>query len=664
MKLYKSPMALVVCIFSYLQIFTFAHSSFAMNVVYDDRTPAEHREWGDRSHLREHMEVAAKRICTALYGEEPRSRMHEDFKIILYLAPVKGGNPAFASGRRITWKVGANPSGDMNGCPGILIHEMTHVLDMGSDGVFTEALADWVRYYRWNSKPDVLGRRYGALRGGRNYGKYAAGANFLDFMTQNYGEGTVYKILMGYKQHGKNPWEKLFGKNFDGLIAEWRQMETIYDPVFQWFSNGTPDGAHRNDRQFCSLTHLSLDDVDSNGAALDGATAGEVPKMKDGNMTIAMHGWLPKSGKVAIVSLGSARDQDGKAVLLATTSKTGVLAAHVIASVPGKGCHIVSTTPVPMPDPSSQVPHSIVLTVQGGDVAAVIVDGEAVARVDMKTKCAGCKFSPKFSVGGMNGGFCVSGLSEPKGRSGLRLADLRVFDRTFRPRETKLYAETFNADFRPGVAVTAEWRGPAGSANLDDPGNWFCVNAVGEKITAVPTKDTDVSVYGKKIPNVPLGKRLQCKSFTIAGLAIVEDNIDLRGVRIVDVEDNSRIITTGGHGIAINALRANRIRLDGSLAVTGGMRISGNLEMKAGSALRVPDDPETAQMKSISFKGEGAVVLRPNEAPKRGHFRKLLRIEEMPEDLTRFRLNASQEAGDAMFKPASGGKFLGVLPVK
>ena len=112
------------------------------------------------------------------------------------------------------------------------------------------------------------------------------------------------------------------------------------------------------------------------------------------------------------------------------------------------------------------------------------------------------------------------------------------------------------------------------------------------------------------------------------------------------------------------AIRANRIRLDGALAVTGGLKVAGNLEMKAGSSLRVPDDPELAQVKSISFRGEGPVVLRPNELPKRGQFRKLLRIEEMPEDLSRFRLAASQESGEASFKPATGGKFLGVTAFK
>ena len=100
----------------------FATSASALNVVYDNRTPQEHREWAERNHLPAHMEVAARRICTALYGNEPRSRLYENFTITLYLAPTRGGNPAFASGRRITWKVGEHPSGTIGECPGILVH--------------------------------------------------------------------------------------------------------------------------------------------------------------------------------------------------------------------------------------------------------------------------------------------------------------------------------------------------------------------------------------------------------------------------------------------------------------------------------------------------------------------------------------------------------------
>ena len=99
----------------------FATSAFALNVVYDKGTPQGHRDWAERSHLREHMEVAAKRICEALYGDEPRSRMHENFTISHYLAPTRGGNPAFASGRKITWKVGEHPGGgELTECPGII----------------------------------------------------------------------------------------------------------------------------------------------------------------------------------------------------------------------------------------------------------------------------------------------------------------------------------------------------------------------------------------------------------------------------------------------------------------------------------------------------------------------------------------------------------------
>ena len=652
---------LVASIASFLAI----ASASALTVSYDGRTPEANREWGDRSHLRAHMEVAAKRICQALYGDSERSRLHENFHMTLHLDPVKGGNPAFASGRRITWKVGAHPGGEMDGCPGILVHEMTHVLDMGSDRVFTEAMADWVRYYKCANPPDVLWRRYNALRGGRSYGKYAAGANFLDFMTQNYGEGTVYKILLGYKQHGKNPWEKLFGKDFDGLIAEWRQMETIYDPVFEWTYNGNASGVVRSDKKHCRLSGISAGDADDrSGAWLDGATAGEVPTVKDGNMTIALHGWFPNDGApTAIASLGAPGDGSGKAVVLATSGKSNLLSAHVIAQCPGSSRQIVSTTRIPVKNMAAG-PHSVVLAVKSGDTALVVVDGRPAAKIDMNSKCNGCSFAPKFAIGGVSGGIGVSGVSESKGAAGVRLDDVRVFNRTFRPRETKAYADTFGADYRPAVAVTAEWIGAPGGQELDSPQNWLCVNAVGERITAIPTKDTAVKVYGKKIPNIRSGSKFRCKSFTVAGLAIIDGNIDLRGAGIVDIEDNSRIITKGDHLIAVSKLRAERVRLDGKLAVTGGMKVSGKLEMKAGSFLRLPSDPAMASVKSISVNGEGTVVLRPGETPKLGRAQKLLLMEEMPSDLTRFRLNPSDGPKDATFKPATGGKFLSVTSHK
>ena len=643
-------------------------SAVALNVVWDDRTPEECRQWGERCYIREQMEVLAPLICKALYGDHERSRIHEDFTITLFLSPTKGGNPAFASGKRITWKVGEHPDGDGSGGMGLLCHEMTHVLDMGSDGVFTEAMADWVRNYRVNyhrcsNPPYVLGLRYKALRGGRNYGKYVSGANFIDFMTQNYGEGTIFKILKGYRDYGKDPWKKLFDKDFDGLIAEWRQMQTIYDPVFQWTYNGTVPGVVRNDKKFCSLNSLAAKDTsDKAGVWLTGATEGKVNELADGNMTIALHGWFPRDGNVAIASLGSAKEGAGKAVLLATTSQKDVLAAHVIASVLGKKYTIVSTATIPVTDFLSK-PHSVILTTRDGTLAAVVVDGKPAAKIDMQTKCAGCVFTPAFAVGGMAGGIGVYGINEPRGEGGVRLDDVRVFTRTFRERETKSYATTFHENYRGAVAVTASWCGEQGSDDIDNAGNWFCVNSLGERIVALPTKETAVKVSGKALPSIPPDTKFAYKSFTIEGWAIAESaNIDLRGVKVVDLEDNVRIMTRGGHGIAFSAVRANRVRLDGSLAVVDEMKVAGNLEMKEGSFLRLPADPEKAFVKSISVKGEGTVVLKPSRPLQRDRYQKLLRMEEVPEDLTHFRLSANHDNKATTFHRGIGGKFLGVTP--
>ncbi|MBQ2624831.1 MAG: hypothetical protein IJG18_07010 [Kiritimatiellae bacterium] len=636
-------------------------SAAALNVSYDGRTPESHREWGDKNCLREHMEVAAKRICEALYGDNERSRHHENFDMLLYLAPVKGGNPAFAVGRRVTWKVGEHPSGEIWGCPGILIHEMTHVLDMGSDRVFTEAMADWVRYYRCTNPPEVLRWRWKALRGGRGYGKYMAGANFVDFMTQNYGEGTIYKILMGYKQHGKDPWEKLFGKNFDGLIAEWRQMETIYDPIFEWTYNGDASGVVRHDKKHCRISGLSVSDAkDKSGAWIEGATAGEATTVKDGSIAIALHGWFPNGGtQTAIASLGAPGEGSGKAILLATSGKSNLLSAHVIAHCPGSSCQIVSTTKIPVKD-MAESPHSVVLSVDGGDTALVVLDGGPAVKIDMSSKCKGCSFEPKFAIGGVSGGFGISGFSEPKGEAGVRIDDVRVFNRAFRPRETKSYADTFGADYRPAVAVTAEWIGAPGGKDLDSPQNWFCVNAIGERIAAIPTKDTAVKVYGKKIPNIQPGAKFQCKSFTIAGLAILDDSIDLRGVNVVDIEDNSRIISRGDNALAVSKLRGERVRLDGKLAVTTAMKVAGKLDMKGGSVLRLPENPAAALVGELAFSGEGSVSIKPGVMPQKGKTCKVLRVDKLPEDLSRLALHGTDDPSAAEFKPSTDKKSLTV----
>lgn len=94
------------------------------------------------------------------------------------------------------------------------------------------------------------------------------------------------------------------------------------------------------------------------------------------------------------------------------------------------------------------------------------------------------------------------------------------------------------------------------------------------------------------------------------------------------------------------------------------MTLDGNLEMNGGGFLRLPENPEKACAKSLFVKGEGAVTLKPGVPPKYGHFQKLLRLDEMPKDMTRIRVDPSNGPDDATFKADMGNKFLGATSRK
>ena len=298
-----------------------AASAFGLEVYYDNRSPQELREWADASFVREQMEVTAPKICKLLYGGTKDEKLSENLKICLYLTPERGGNPAFASGNRITWKaVGYKKKGAAVNGVGVLGHEMTHVLDLNAkpmsvkkfrahhDSPIIESTAVWVTdynikygYRKYSSPSIVLDRRYEALRHHRSWGKYRAGAGFFDFVEQAYGKGTAVKLIRDVTAHGKKPWERVLGKTLDELVEEWRRMETIYDPVFQWNYNGTAAGAVRNDKKFCKLTSISAEDAsDKSGAWLAGTTDACVNNLSGGNITLALHGRFPKTGRIEI----------------------------------------------------------------------------------------------------------------------------------------------------------------------------------------------------------------------------------------------------------------------------------------------------------------------------------------------------------------------------
>ena len=86
-------------------------SSPALEVVFDGRPPQENRDWIDKNYIREQMDAVAAKICQALYVGRKDANRNEAFTITLFPTPEKKGNPGFASGRRLTWRVGKNPGG-------------------------------------------------------------------------------------------------------------------------------------------------------------------------------------------------------------------------------------------------------------------------------------------------------------------------------------------------------------------------------------------------------------------------------------------------------------------------------------------------------------------------------------------------------------------------
>ncbi len=119
---------------------------------------------------------------------------------------------------------------------------------------------------------------------------------------QEYGTGTVLRLFKEYKTRTKNgpsPLKQVVGKERDALVEEWRRMETIYDPVYQWNYNGTAEGAVRNDKKYCGRFSISaVDAKDKSGAWLNGECGKKVEKVSDGCLTIALHGRFPsKAGR-------------------------------------------------------------------------------------------------------------------------------------------------------------------------------------------------------------------------------------------------------------------------------------------------------------------------------------------------------------------------------
>lgn len=84
--------------------------------------------------------------------------------------------------------------------------------------------------------------------------------------------------------------------------------------------------------------------------------------------------------------------------------------------------------------------------------------------------------------------------------------------------------------------------------------------------------------------------------------------------------------------------------------------------MTEGSVLVLPPEVEKTSVKAISIKGAGTVALKPGIPPRRGETRRILRVEGLPDDLSRFTLHGAQDPAGATFKRSADGRFLCVTP--
>ena len=131
-------------------------------------------------------------------------------------------------------------------------------------------------------------------------------------------------------------------------------------------------------------------------------------------------------------------------------------------------------------------------------------------------------------------------------------------------------------------------------------------------------------------------------------------------MKTVTLSDNARIITKGAGALAVNALKGWRMRLDGKLAVVGGMELSGGLELKGGSVLRLMAGADRNKVKSLVVK-DGDAVIAPGVATVPGRTSKIMLIDEAPSDFSHLRLKPDHGPKDADFRMVQK-KYLGVVP--
>ena len=244
--------------------------------------------------------------------------------------------------------------------------------------------------------------------------------------------------------------------------------------------------------------------------------------------------------------------------------------------------------------------------------------------------------------------------------AGFECQDLRMFARALNATELAQYFAAFPADYAPLAAATARWTGP-GNGALSDAANWYCVNANGDEVAAVPSASTDVIAWGATVPNVPAGATLPCRSFTVKRWITLDRDADWRGLSVPVGIGADAAIRTSGHTLTAGSVTGATVRLYGHLAY-GSLSLTGDLILCGGSVLEMPafnDNTKTQIGGKLLLQDNTPALIKPASGElAAGTYTILTTTGGVPSDLSMLRMTGISGRKTCTFSRSGNGKTL------